>query len=209
MNWIDFVLIALLLAAIVVGSKKGLVRELSAFVVFFAAVILTVNYIDRFAIWVYDKIGGSPMVSALISFLLLLGISYGLFKGAGWLFYKAASVKAMGKQDQVGGAVVGLLRGWVAVSLLVLLTFMLPMPESYFVAMDGSFLGRVIAKTVPLMYEGTKIVHPSSPSFITKMEHTLLGATTQAGNGVQSDAREKAYRAMYQIDRFFNVSSGT
>ena len=112
MNWIDFVLIALLLTALVVGAKKGLVRELSAFVIFFAAIILTITYIDSFAVWVYDKIGGSPMVSAFISFLFLLAFSYGLFKLAGYIFYKVASIKSQGKPDQVGGAIGGLVRGW-------------------------------------------------------------------------------------------------
>ena len=111
MNWIDFVLIALLLTGLVIGAKKGLVRELSAFVIFFAAMIMTLTYIDWFAIWVYSKLGGSPMVSAFVSFMFLLAISYGIFKLAGYIFYKVASVKSQGKPDQVGGAIVGLVRG--------------------------------------------------------------------------------------------------
>ena len=46
MNWIDGILIALLLAMVIVGSKKGLIRELMAFVVFFAAVILRTTNVD-------------------------------------------------------------------------------------------------------------------------------------------------------------------
>ena len=211
MNWIDFVLIALLLTALVVGAKKGLVRELSAFVIFFAAIILTLTYIDSFAVWVYDRIGGSPMVSAFVSFLVLLAFSYGLFKLAGYVFYKVASIKNQGKPDQVGGALVGLVRGWVSISFVVLVAFMLPLPESFYLTFDGSFLGKAVAKTVPLMFESTKIVHPSSPSFIGKMENTLIGAPGKgkSGKSVPNEDREQAYRVMYQIDRFFNVSSGT
>ena len=211
MNWIDFVLIVLLLTGLVVGAKKGLVRELSAFVIFFAAIILTLTYIDSFAVWVYSKLGGSPMVSAFVSFLFLLAISYGVFKLAGYIFYKVASIKSQGKPDQVGGAIVGLVRGWVSVSFVVLVTFMLPLPESFYTAFDGSFLGKAVAKTVPLMFESTKIMHPSSPSFIDKMENTLIGApgTGKSGKAMQTEDREQAYRVMYQIDRFFNVSSGT
>ena len=43
MNWIDGILVALLLATVVIGSKKGLIRELMAFVLFFAAVILSIR----------------------------------------------------------------------------------------------------------------------------------------------------------------------
>lgn len=209
MNWIDFVLIALLLTALIVGSKKGLVRELSAFVVFFVAIILTVNYVDRFAVWVNDKLGGSPLISAFVSFLVLVGVCYGIFKLAAWIFYKVASVKGIGKQDQVGGAIVGLVRGWLMVSFLVLVAFTLPMPDKFYTTFDGSFLGKVMAKTVPLMYDGTKMMHPANPSFITKMENTLIGDTARNGQGTPSEDREKAYHVMYQIDRFFNISSGT
>ncbi len=213
MNWIDFVLIALLLTMIIVGAKKGLVRELSAFVVFFAAIVLTVNYVDVFAVWVFNRIGGSPLVSAFISFVLLAGISYGIFKLAAWLFYKVASVKAQGKPDQVGGAIVGLLRGWLMVGFLVMVVFLLPLPESFYVAFDNSALGKVIAKTVPLMYEGTKVMHPGNPTFMGKVESTLLSgqsaSTKPSGKGTVDDSREQVYRTMYQIDRFFSLQSGT
>ena len=39
MNWIDGILLVLLLASVIVGSKKGLIRELMAFLVFFVAII--------------------------------------------------------------------------------------------------------------------------------------------------------------------------
>lgn len=212
MNWIDFVLIALLLTAVIVGSKKGLVREISAFVIFFAAIILTVNYVDVFAVWMYGKIGGSPLISAFISFVVLAGASYGFFKLLAWVFYKVASIKSQGKQDQVGGAIVGLLRGWVMIGFMTFVVFFLPLPESFYTTFDGSFLGKLAAKTVPLMYEGTKIMHPESPTFMGKVETTLLGGSSKPKSSDKADLsqdREQVYRVMYQIDRFFNLSSGT
>ncbi len=46
MNWVDIVLLILLVAALIVGSKKGLIRELMALLVLTTAVILSINYID-------------------------------------------------------------------------------------------------------------------------------------------------------------------
>ena len=80
MNWVDAVLIALLLAAVIIGSKKGLIRELTATVVVFASIILTVDYIDRFAVWLHQSLGGSTLVSAFLAFVLLLGATYAVFK---------------------------------------------------------------------------------------------------------------------------------
>ncbi len=79
MNWVDIVLFVLLLAMVIVGSKKGLVRELMAFLVFLIAIVVSVNYIDRFAVWVYEKVGGSPLVAAFLSFAVLIALSYAAF----------------------------------------------------------------------------------------------------------------------------------
>jgi hypothetical protein len=144
--------------------------------------------------------------------VLLAAICYGVFKLAAWLFYKVASIKSQGKPDQVGGAIIGLIRGWIMVSFLVLVTFLLPLPESFYIAFDGSALGKVIAKTVPLMYEGTKVMHPSNPTFMGQVENALLGSPTtpaKSSKGSVDERREQVYRVMYQIDRFFNPSSGT
>ncbi len=204
MNWIDGVLLALILASVIVGSKKGLIRELMAFVVFFTALIFSVNYIDVFAIWVHDKLGGSPLISAFLSFVLLLAISYLGFKLVGLLFYKVANLKSVNARDQMGGALIGFFRGWLAVAFLTLLTFLWPMPDKFYTSFEASFLGPTIAKTVPLIFETTAKLHPKSPSFMDKVERTLLMTTAQNGSSLLDKDRAQIYRILYQIERFFD-----
>lgn len=208
MNWIDAGLIVLLLASVIVGSKKGLVRELSAFVVFFAALLTSITYIDTFAVWMYDHVGGSPLLSAFVSFVVLLAVSYAVFKLLGMLFYKVASLKNQGKPDQVGGALVGFMRGWVAVGFLTFLLFLLPMPEKFYNYFGASWFGPVVAKTVPFMYEGTSLVHPQNPSFMKKIENTLLmNSAAKSGSGTIGEDRAEVLRTIRQLDRFFNTGS--
>lgn len=209
MNWVDGVLVVLLLASVIVGSKKGLIRELMAFVIFFGAIIVSINYVDNFAVWVYSKIGGSPLISAFLSFVILLALSYAVFKLLGLAFYRFADLKNSGRRDQMGGALVGFLRGWVAVGFLTFLTFLLPMPDRFYADFEASFFGPTIAKTVPLMFESTSAIHPKNPSFIRQIENALL---TRPSNGstsgnLDADDRAEVYRVMYQIDRFFNLDS--
>jgi membrane protein required for colicin V production len=168
MNWVDGILVALLLATVVVGSKKGLIRELSAFVIFFAALIIAVRYIDRLAVWVHNQVGGSPMISAFLAFIILLAAAYALFKVAGLAFYRVAEIKQNKKRDPMGGALVGFLRGWMAVSFLTLIVFLLPMPEWFYTSFEKSFFGPTIAKTIPLIYDGTSGIHRDSHSFMEK-----------------------------------------
>jgi len=209
MNWVDAVLVVLLLASVIVGSKKGLIRELMAFAVFFAAIIFSVNYIDSFVIYVYDKLGGSPLISAFLAFAILLAASYAAFKLLGLLFYRIADIKTGKKRDQMGGALVGFLRGWAAVGFLTFLAFLLPLPDQFYIDFEASFFGPTVAKTVPLMYEATSPLHPNRPSFMDQMENTLVIAPAQRSSrkDTLSEDRAEVHRVMYQLDRFFNLDS--
>jgi len=210
MNWIDVLLLILLVAAIIVGSKKGLIRELVALAVLTATVIITVNYIDVIAIKVYEAVGGSPLVTAIISFIILLAIIYAVFKLLGMLFYKIANLQKLGKKDQLGGALVGALRGWVIISFVVFVVFLMPLPERFYDDFGESFLGPTFARTLPLLYETSAGLHPGNDSFMDKVEQTLLYQST-TGDSQQFDFdeedREQVYRVIYQIDRFFSTSN--
>ena len=208
MNWIDGILVAILLALVIIGSKKGLIRELTATVLFFGALIVTIRNIDQFAVWVYEKIGGSTLVSAFLSFLLLLAGAYVAFKLLGMLFYKIASIKESKKRDQMGGALIGFVRGWVTVSFLVLLVFTLPMPDWFYNSFEKSFFGPTIARTIPMLYDGTKAMHKDHDTFMEKMEHTLLPENMATGGNLD-EQRTEAHRVIYQMDRFFNPPTPT
>lgn len=208
MNWVDGILILLLLVMVVIGSKKGLIRELMAFAIFFAAVIVSVNYIDHFAVWVYDQVGGSPLISAFLAFAILLAVTYAAFKLLGLAFYRVANLKQIGKKDQMGGALVGFLRGWVAIGFLTFMAFLLPLPDAFYTAFESSMFGPVVAKTVPLMYEGTSPLHPSRPSFMGQLEQALLVAPndSKGDSRVLDEHRVQVHRVLYQMERFFTTS---
>lgn len=210
MNWIDAILLILLLVSVIIGSKKGLIRELMAFVIFFVAIIFSVTYIDNFAVWVYEQLGGSPLVSAFLSFVVLLAISYAAFKLIGLLFYKVADLKRSGKRDQLGGALVGFLRGWVAIGFLTFLVFLLPLPNQFYSAFESSFFGPAVAKTIPLMFEGTAVVHPQSPDFMDKIERALLVAQAKGKSkgGMMDENRVEVYQVLQQMRRFFTTGLG-
>jgi len=207
MNWVDIVLLVGLLASVIVGSKKGLIRELMAFVVFLVAIIVSVNYIDQFAVWVYDKVGGSPLVSAFISFTVLIAVVYAAFKILGLLFYRVANLKSIGKKDQMGGALVGFLRGWLLIGFATFVVFLLPLPASFYTAFEASFFGPTVAKTVPLVFEGTSSIHPNNTDFIGKIENALMVA--QGSNDETSEEdRMEVYEVLRQIRYFFDTGMG-
>lgn len=207
MNWVDIVLLALLVAAVIIGSKKGLIRELMALAVLAATVIVSINYIDIIAAKIHAQLGGSPLITAIISFVVLLAFAYAVFKLLGILFFKIAHLQQLGKKDQLGGALVGAIRGWVIISFLTFLVFLAPLPDKFYLDFESSFLGPTFARTLPILYNNTAMLHPKNPSFMDKVENTLLinpGADISDEERADlSEAREQVFKKIYQIDKFF------
>jgi membrane protein required for colicin V production len=213
MNWIDVILLILLVAAVIVGSKKGLIREVIALAILTATVIVSINYIDLIAEKIYAQLGGSPLVTAILSFIVLLAIVYAVFKVLGMLFYRVANLQKLGKKDQLGGALVGALRGWVIISFLVFLVFLAPMPDRFYLEFDESFLGPSFARTLPLLYESTATLHPNNPDFMNKVEKTLLQRSSidmsPEDKMELSQSREQVYKIMFQMDKYFGANGAT
>jgi uncharacterized membrane protein required for colicin V production len=205
MNIVDYILLALLLAMVIVGSKKGLLRELTAFFTLIPAVIVSINFMDTFSVFVFEKIGGSPMVVTFLSFILLLGLAYAAFKLIGIGIARIIRLQRKSRKDQMGGAFLGFARGWVVISFVIFLLFLLPMPASFYLAVENSLFGPTVIKTVPLMYESSSMFHPKNPSFFAKVESALT--LTNSDSRVPSDDRSDVDMVLYQIHRFFNLES--
>ncbi|RKX28014.1 MAG: hypothetical protein DRP46_09265 [Candidatus Zixiibacteriota bacterium] len=207
MNWVDIVLLVLLVAAVIIGSKKGLIRELMALAILAATVIVSINYIDIIATKIYEQLGGSPLITAILSFIVLLAFIYAVFKIMGIIFFKIANLQSLGRKDQLGGALVGAIRGWLIISFIVFLVFLMPMPDKFYVEFDNSFLGSSFAKTLPIIYEGTSPLHPKNPDFMQKVENTLLqqpgGDISAIDRNELSKNREQVYKVIYRIDKTF------
>lgn len=206
MNIVDYILLALLVLMIYVGSKKGLIRELTAILTLLPAVIVSINFMDKLSVFVYEKVGGSPLVATFLSFILLLGAAYAVFKLFGMGVAKMINVQNKGKKDQMGGAFLGFVRGWVVLSFVFFLLFLLPMPARFYVAVEDSFFGPTLVKTIPVMYEGSAALHPKNPSFMTKVESAL---TLKNSSGeLPSELKADVDLVLFQFQRFYEGPAG-
>jgi uncharacterized membrane protein required for colicin V production len=212
MNWFDITLVTILLITMVIGSKKGLIRELMGFFALVLGVVVTVNNIDLIALEVAKHIDASPMIIAIVSFAVLLAVLYGLFRLAGFVFYKVGEIHKLGKRDKVGGAVMGAVRGWVLIGLSLFVVTMLPMPQAYYRAVDDSILTEPMMKTLPLLFDGTAPLHPRSGSFVDKIEESInqtdrtleVHHKKRYADPAQKFAnREKIDQALNHLDRYF------
>ncbi len=156
-----------------IGSKKGFLRELAAFFGLCAALVITTGKLDFVAVGVSNAIDVSPLAVAIIAYIIVLGVVYGLFKLAGRIAEKLVSLQNLGQKDKYGGALIGAVRGWIIAGAVLFVAILLPLPRSVYLQMDQSVLAKSAAKTVQFLYDGSSKVHRTWPDFVAKIESTL------------------------------------
>jgi membrane protein required for colicin V production len=121
-NWLDFVLLTIVLASVIMSVRKGFSREIIGLVASLAALVL--------GMWFYGLAGSfvmpyvsSPRVANLIGFLLVVvGV---LICGAliGWIVRRFLHTIGLSFFDRLLGAAFGFVRGLlIAIALLTAFT---------------------------------------------------------------------------------------
>ncbi|HEX9750598.1 MAG TPA: CvpA family protein [candidate division Zixibacteria bacterium] len=210
MNLIDILLLIGVAACMGWGAKKGFVRMIMITAGLAAAIVLAVHHNDSFSTQLAGFLNASAMWVTMAAFILSSMLLFALFRIAAKMFYRVASVQQLGKQDQFGGALVGIVFGWVMMGYLVFLALFLPLPYTVEGSLEQSLLSLRMASAVPFLYETTAKLHPSQDSFVVKMEDSLDGAMRSVRkdrpgrkvNRAIEEARVDDY--LDRIDRYFN-----
>ncbi len=124
MNWIDAVVIAIILLSALVGLARGLIREVMSLAVWLAAVGVGYLYYKPFAAILTNYIT-PPGVRLAVAFvvLVLLVLILGAFLGA--LIDKTGLTSV----DRALGLLFGAARGGVLVAMMVFLAGLTPMAD--------------------------------------------------------------------------------
>lgn len=170
-----FNLVALLFVVtfITIGSKKGFIRELVAFMGLCAALVIATGKLDFIAVEVAGNLDASPLAVAVTAYIIVLGIIYVVFKITARMLQKLVSLQKLGQQDKYGGAIIGALRGFLIVGAVVFVTILLPLPRVYYQRLEESVIAKTAAKSIQYLYDSSQPMHKTWPSFLAKMENTL------------------------------------
>lgn len=207
MMWVDFIMMALLLFALIAGAKRGLFSGINGIIGLVAGIIVAVNYTDLITHRVLSHMRVSPVAVTVLSFLLFLVVVYFFFKILGYLFYKFAELKPMGNIGKVAGAIFGVIQGWIVVGFLLILLMFLPLPQDFVNVLDSSVLAPMMRGTIPFIYEESAPLHPKSPHFIKKIEETLdvkpVGSPAQGGEDIVLHELSRAEEIIENMKDYF------
>lgn len=122
MNWLDFLLIAILLYSVIISARKGFSREIIGLAAAFFALVL--------GMWFYGEAGAfvlpyvnSPRAANLIGFLLVVFAVLLCGGIIGWLVNRFLRTIGLSFFDRLLGAAFGFVRG-LLISMALLTAFM-------------------------------------------------------------------------------------
>lgn len=212
MNWVDLVVLLLVIGGAAYGAKRGLIREVMSVLGIVVGIVLAIHHHDAVAMTFLSKMKASPLFVSFLSFLIVLGVSYLGFKILGFALARAASVNQLGNADKVGGAIVGATKAWIIVGFIFLLLFYLPLPDSMLKAVDSSFIAPAMLGTMPVLYEGTKMFHPSGANFLAKLKAPLTRASNKKAEQIQGGMllpgdwqNDRTEKCLERLDAHFAV----
>jgi membrane protein required for colicin V production len=188
MNIADYILLALMLVAIFIGSRRGLFSGIMGILGLSCGIIFSVNYVDWTTQKVLSHMKVSTIMIAFLSFIVIFVLVYLSVKFLGYLFYKVASLKPLGHVDKVGGALMGAFQGWILLGFILFLFVFLPLPDSFVTSLDDSFFGPGMRGTVTLIYEESGNLHPQNRFLVEKIKNALLTKPGEGARGFSSQS---------------------
>jgi membrane protein required for colicin V production len=157
LNWIDLVLAIILAMFILLGFRKGLLKEVIGFIGLVVAFWTAMRF-TKAAAGLFPKIS-IPAREALTFLVILVGV-FLLFHLAGFLLRKLIKASPLAILDRLGGVALGLLKGGLLLSICLLVLSLAPLPKPWAEKMEGSLAAQGVRQVAPMAYEATKVIGP-------------------------------------------------
>jgi membrane protein required for colicin V production len=140
MTWFDYAVIAILALSVLLAVFRGVVREITALAGWVAALFLSGLFAQELAQWLPAAL--SPMLRAVIAYLLIFLGALLLSGLVGVLLAKLFRVAGLGFTDRAVGALFGFARGVLIVFVGAMLAGLTSLPKQPFWR-EAAFSGAV------------------------------------------------------------------
>jgi len=173
MNYIDYIIVAVVVIFTVRGLFRGFFYEVLGFISLIVALILATKFTSNVAEFV-DKLFDIPAsVITLIGFLLIfIGVTLGLQILTHYL-HKVVQYSFLSWLEKLAGATVGFLKGAIIMSLLLLLISILPFGSYIVPDQDKSVLFLRTRNVAPQVFNTLIEIVPNSKSFYDELKEAI------------------------------------
>ena len=130
MTWFDYAVLIIICVSVLLALWRGAVREIMALAGWAAAIVLSSLFAQELTRWL--PLSLSPMLRAVIAYLVIF-LAVLLLSGlAGMLLAKLFHAAGLGLADRAVGALFGLARGLLIVFVAVMMAGLTNLPKEAF-----------------------------------------------------------------------------
>jgi len=142
---LDYILIAVLAVPFILGLFKGFVRMLFGLFGMFGGIVLSIVFARPAGVLIGDNLGFSDIFLGKLLAFILIFVGCGLLGSVGgFIVRKLVKTMKMGLLDRAFGGIFGFLQGVLVVSVLLLVSYLLPVSRPW---LDESKFGIQIVRT--------------------------------------------------------------
>lgn len=153
-NWVDILILISLLRCAYIGQRKGLYGEIFKCVGIIVALVVSLYNCRQLGKFIAGHSFLSIFYSNILSFIALLLATLFIFRLIRAVVGRLMKVEFGTRFDGLGGAILGLARGGIIASLILVFLTWLPTTTIEERINQNSYLGPSFIKVVPAIYDG-------------------------------------------------------
>ncbi len=191
---VDIVILIILLFFLVSGIRRGLIRQVLQVVGIIAAFVGAFFLAHHLSTYLQGRFDLGYQISLVVSAVALFAGIIILFHLLGLAVRKMAQITLLGPLDRVGGAVFGLLKGTLLVSLLLVILLSIPLPTSVKDELASDPLVAVTYPVLPVIFNLVVSHSPAGPYFEENLHRVGSNETVIKAKRKIEDIKTKADR---------------
>jgi membrane protein required for colicin V production len=175
-SYFDVIIVIVLIIFTYLGYKRGFTVEFLRIIGTLVSLLLGVRFMSNISIVIIGATNIPPTIATIIAFSTIFIGTILIFKLVSDKTQQAIKFSiALGSADKAVGAVLGLLKGAVVVSLFAILLSVFNFSDSVRGNLAQSMLYNPMRRIAPLVYNTLKNAIPHSRSFANEFEENFSG----------------------------------
>ncbi|NQT90898.1 MAG: CvpA family protein [Candidatus Omnitrophica bacterium] len=152
-NWLDIVIVVILIRSLFLGIKTGLTAELFRFLGTVISLVVGLQWYSQIADILVLNLGLPIWLSQFLCFIIIVQLIRAIFKYGIVVALKVLNIQFILQLERIGGAVIGLGRGVIVAGIFVLALSLLPSGYIQDSINYKSFSGKFLMKAMERTYE--------------------------------------------------------
>lgn len=190
MNTFDLIILLILGILGIKGLFKGMVLEIFTLIGLLIGYLVALRFKSDLAGWIQDWIHLPDMVINTVSFLLIFMLIIILCRFVAGRIRQLVKWTFLGWVDRGGGMLIGLFKGAIIASLLVLLISIIPLSERIEKEKQSSLLFSPVSTVAPAVFNIIKTAFPKTEDFYREVKQGLAAESQKAVDKIVSEKIE-------------------